>query len=570
MNYKSPKVKAWGIVGLAIASIIFVLIATLSLTSERGITGRYEDFFVSKEEYKEIKKDRTEAKLISTPKITFDGQAPYIDEDNTLYYSLIEGSDSAHNPKISLKVAGYNYHLAIKETPLSDDNIRHNTEFKFLIYNKDSYQVLTMHATTLPILSIEYDEESAAEKSAAKNPDSLKESGSNLIREVDTEISLSLFDNRKDIKNRTIESKGVFHPRGAISYSHPKQSYKFSLRTKEDSPEHNDLSLLGLRKDDDYILNGAYFEPEKIRTTFEMNLWTEASGKQNNLDITNGVEYRYVEVFENKQYWGLYQLGFPIDEKQLNLAKSDDGIYSEPLFKKVNWDKNRSDAEAIIPNDWELKNTTYNYVDSWNELINYESLLKNPKEHTQEIRDKTDMPSAIDLTLFINFTQNYDISPFNNELKNLYLSFKNSNSGRLALFAPWDVDLSFGHYVLSQNLEETTYTYEANYNLDETLTPAHALQRAGDKTINQELIARYHELRNTYWSEKHIDELLDKYQNQIYNSGAFRRDLVRWPNGRHNDEDERLDFFRNYVHERLFYMDQYILDLENGKYDYTE
>ena len=569
MNYKSPKVKAWGIVGLAIASIIFVLIATLSLTSERSITGRYEDFFVSKEEYKEIKKDRTEAKLISTPKITFDGQAPYIDEDNTLYYSLIEGSDSAHNPKISLKVADYNYHLAIKETPLSDDNIRHNTEFKFLIYNKDSYQVLTMHATTLPILSIEYDEESAAEKSAAKNPDSLKESGSDLIREVDTEISLSLFDNRKDIKNRTIESKGVFHPRGAVSYSHPKQSYKLSLKTAENNSECNDLSLLGLREDDDYILNGSYFDPEKIRTIFEMNLWTEASGKQNSLGITNGVEYRYVEVFENKQYWGLYQLGFPIDEKQLNLAKSNDGLYSESLFKKILWDNSR-DYSSSVPNDWELKNSTEDNIAAWNELLTYEKLLKNPSSNANAIRNQTDMLSAIDLSLFINFTQNYDISYDKDNLYNAYLSFHNNDGQRVALYTPWDVDLSFGHYIASDSIAETTYLYEPTKNVDETLTPAHALQRAGDKTINQELIARYHELRNTYWSEKHIDELLDKYQNEIYNSGAFRRDLVRWPNGRHNDEDERLDFFRNYVHERLFYMDQYILDLENGKYDYAE
>lgn len=569
MNYKSPKVKAWGVIGLVIVSIVFVLIATFSLIGERVISGRYEDFFVSKDEYKDIKKERAETTLISAPKVTIDGQTPFIDKDGVWYYSLVEESETARNPKISLKVANFNYHLAIKETPLSEDNIQHNTEFKIMVYTKDSYQVFTMHVTTLPILSIEYDEEKAKEQSKLAKDEATQTSSSNLMREFDTELTLTLFDNRKDAQNRTIASNGVFHPRGNISYGYPKQNYKLSLRTAEGSEEHNDIALLGLREDDDFILNSAYYDPEKIRTVFEMNLWAEASGTQNSLGVTNGVEYRYVELFENKEYWGLYQLGFPIDEKQLDLAKTDDGLYTEPLFKKIGWDVNRTTDDDHVPTDWEIKNSIQDYVATWKSLLNYEKLIKNPTGNTQTIRQQTDMQSAIDLALFINLTQNYDISLDKDNLYNAYLSFHNKDGKTIALYTPWDVDLSFGHY-LAGEIAETTYVYRSSKNVDETLTPAHALQRGGDKTIDQELSARYHELRNTYWSEAHIDELLDKYEAQIYNSGAFRRDIVRWPESRHNSEGEQLDFFRNYVHERLAYMDQYILDLENGKYDYTE
>ena len=54
-----------------------------------------------------------------------------------------------------------------------------------------------------------------------------------------------------------------YHVRGAISVTFPKKSYKVSLRTQDG--EKVKENLLGLRKDDDWILNAMYTDSSYLR-----------------------------------------------------------------------------------------------------------------------------------------------------------------------------------------------------------------------------------------------------------------------------------------------------------------
>ena len=73
--------------------------------------------------------------------------------------------------------------------------------------------------------------------------------------------------------------------------------------------------------------------------------------------------------------------------------------------------------------------------------------------------------------------------------------------------------------------------------------------------------ARYHALRQNGWSETHIDRMLDAYEKDIFDSGAYLRDVEKWPDSSIQEPALKLTLFRNYVHQRLIAMDDFISDL---------
>ena len=80
-----------------------------------------------------------------------------------------------------------------------------------------------------------------------------------------------------------------------------KKGYAVSL-TQESVGGHlrdNDISLLGMRQDDDWVLYAAYNDQEKIRNVFSCNLWKDFCSTDNERGIDTGVEYRYLELFMN-------------------------------------------------------------------------------------------------------------------------------------------------------------------------------------------------------------------------------------------------------------------------------
>jgi hypothetical protein len=57
--------------------------------------------------------------------------------------------------------------------------------------------------------------------------------------------------------------------------------------------------------------------------------------------------------------------------------------------------------------------------------------------------------------------------------------------------------------------------------------------------------------------------MLDEYEEDIYGSGAYRRDMERWPDGSYSNPDKGLDTFRKYVFDRLEKLDEYYDRIEN-------
>lgn len=485
----------------------------------------FNELIVDLNTYNSIKRELI-SKPIDDVQIYFEGFEPFYDkEDNRYYYSLVEDNIFSHNPKIDIN---NKYKIAIKDIKITDELISKNETINFLIYDDKNYQEFNLTCTTLPLMNIDYE-------------------GDSFIYD-DQPMSMTLFDNRKGAMNRITESIGNVRLRGIFTAGLPKQGLRLTL-LENDWWTERDEELLGLRRDGDWILYAGYNDVDKVRNVFCANLWNESCGKNNKLKANTGTEYKYLELFVNGKYYGLYALCYPIDAMQLNLKKGD-GLY-QPYMNEFE-DEIKYENYYNVVDNMRLK-----YGDDWDILIDYyEKLFDSYWGHNPEaIKKIVDIDNIIDSYLFINFIQGNENANLY-KIKNMKIGIKNIKGVNKCIYIPWDFDMAFGNSV-NYDSKNNTDNYSDNYtsNCYHTSNPTYMLIDLGEEKIQGKLINRYHELRKDKWSNRNIISILDDYENCIYGSGAYYREMRRWPDGSYVESNYNLNRFKEYVINRLEYLD---------------
>lgn len=528
---------------LGLAAVLLV-----GLFSVKDEVYRFSDHMIELQEYKLIMNDRLEYDALIT-KLSFDEQELFFDNStNTFYYSLIEGSSSAFDPQIQWESDIENTNLVFLNSKMSEEGLEANQTIAILAYSDKCYCRYYLKYTTLPLMNIECDE---------------------TITKVAAPMEMVLFDNSKGATQRVTVSKGEIKVRGASSSRLPKTSYRISLTQESlgDNTRENHVSLLGMRKDDDWILYTPFNDPEKIRNVFNSNLWTETCGKNNSEGIQTGIEYKYFELFIDGEYWGLYALGYPIDDKLMGI---DD---NELLYKKVGWgseiaftvDRNATYGEFV--KGFEVKTVDENDANDiyrkWRVLLEFYEQYYQHRYDDDMLLKMIDIDNAIDTYLFLSLIQGAD-NTRGTELRNMYIYMYNKEEVLSILYAPWDMDLTWGSF-FSEEWDKNyvqPYYFSPHDELIMTAGPLNQLLLNEAPGILGKIFERYWELRAEGWSDEQVNELLDAYEDDIYISGAYRRELKRWPEATHSKPDEGLTAFREYVVERLHTLDEYYKELE--------
>lgn len=492
--------------------VIFMFLLYFGIFSRH----KFSNLIISEEEYESIISTRDKKDDLLIEDLKFNDLKLFYDSKNNIYYYSLNKTNNAYSPFIKYRNIKTYAQIAFL-TDINDESIKANSDLTMLIYTKDEYNILTIKCTTLPILTLNYDGE--------------------LSKEEYTNSNLFLYDNNL---NKTYSFDSKIKYRGISSFSMDKKGYRITLL--EDGEKKN-ASLLGMRKDDDWILYAAYNDQEKIRNVFSSKLWYDCCSKNNSYNLDNGMEYKYVELFINDEYMGLYALGYPIDEKTLKVT-------NEYMFKKTSWEdyieKNTEDnlAGYEIVNDVLEKDAISVLKKYYLKIFNSTS-----KEELVSLSE-----NAIDIFLFYNLIQGSD-NAGDYFLKNTYLTFKDNGK---VIYTPWDMDYTFGN---GHNYQKVNFTkmYEVlpSENIVMKLNPIYKARKFG-KDVQESVYSRYKELRNTTWSDENVIKLLESYEEDIYFSGAFLRDKERWPKGNYNNPNVGLSKFKSYVIERLEYMDKYI------------
>lgn len=499
---------------------------------------KYSECIVSKEQADDIIAERKEAVCL-IENLTFGEETLFYDDSGeTFYYSLIEGDADAYDPGIKIKSEKKDVKLAFLEDEITADGIKRNETISFLAYTDDVYCTYHLKCTTLPLMNIECSEE---------------------IPDDSVFMKMTLFDNGINAAVRLVCSEGEIRLRGATARAYPKKGFRFSLRIESvgGNVRTNQISLLGMRKDDDWLLYAAYNDQEKIRNVFSSNLWEDTCAADNAQGLDFGMEYKYLELFINGKYWGLYALGYPIDEKQvcIDTDGKDAVLYKHGLgSERLQFTK-----DGTIFGD--MKESSDENMRSWSFLQHYYYDLYSNADNNKRLHSGIDIDNAIDFYLFINLVQGTDNVDL---IKNYYILLQNEKEGTKAFYAPWDLDLTWGNQYIGVSEENFTYPYahSEDYNCIIESGYLSQLMINGDTSVWEMIFEKYRTFRKNEWSEENINALLDQYEADIFASGAYLRDMERWPDGTYGNAADELDIFRAYVMNRLRETDLYYERLE--------
>ena len=358
--------------------------------------------------------------------------------------------------------------------------------------------------------------------------------------------------------------------RGNTSLTYEKKSLRLKLKEqKEDgSFQKENKNLLGIREDDDWILNSLYADNSRIRDKLAMELWQEVGAYENPYDRNFGVTGEYVEVIVNEAYAGLYLLTHPIDRKQLGMDKVSTQLAAgedvvERIYKKKyssGWLSEYFVGELPDPDMPDYRggfyvkgDTVFGNEQEWKPLYDMAACIEADDDtFRMQIGNLADVQNIVDNWLFFQA-----IAGFDNENKNIYYISRQKGNESYGYFIPWDMNISFGA-LYSENAffcEETDKELETIVAFQPG-TRVVELDAGGAKAL---VTKKWSTWREGVFATQAVYDRMDALMLQVVGSGAMAREKERWPNG---NADEDMTFMKEFTAKRLAFLDAYMEDLK--------
>lgn len=369
-------------------------------------------------------------------------------------------------------------------------------------------------------------------------------------------------------------SAADFRYRGSSTLRFDKKS--FAVKLCDDQGNATDRRLLGLRDDNSWVLDAMVIDKACMRNRVSTDLWNDFSTPPYHRregweqKVKTGARGRFVEVFLNGTYHGLYCLSEKIDRKQLRLKKyvpssgAPDMLHGV-LYKPVSYCSETMMRIGVTPAaydndalggiwtgfevkypDWESERIDWGPL--WN-AINF-AANSTDEDFAAGIGTYFDLPQLIDLTLFINVAYAAD-----NTGKNLYYyvyDVQDERYGGTLGVAVWDVDFSWGRDWEGKDLYSCYSVPFAFYNNWQLLNRLSAVKGLA---WNERLCRRYAELRKGEFSAECLVRRFTSYRALLAESGAALREQWRWPEY-HDDIVGDVDDILLWIDRHLSYLDE--------------
>jgi hypothetical protein len=375
----------------------------------------------------------------------------------------------------------------------------------------------------------------------------------NIPDEPKIDCEISLCDHYIEGGESVTFSAGIEY-RGRTAAIHPKQSFAIEIRQGSGAASSG-LSLLGMREDDDWILDAMYIDKARMRNKLSMDLWRDICLESANEKIHGKpyAAYEYVELFLNYEYMGIYALGESIDPKQLNLNPTAN-ISDVLLYKTEVWTVSTRFEELVDTN-------TSAFWDGWVQVMpdpeefvywqapyNFTDLVINGSddEFEEQIVKYLDIDNLIDYHIFINTCKAYD-----NMGTNMFYARPSIDDP--FIIYPWDLDASWGRNWDSTILSSGVIIGNPYYGRLIELDVDHFTGR---------MASRWSELRSTLISHELLFNRVKDNASALIESGSMCRESSKWPE-MNLDLDAELNYMDEWIEERIKYLDEYYNNLPN-------
>lgn len=361
--------------------------------------------------------------------------------------------------------------------------------------------------------------------------------------------------------------------RGGSTNTADKHKRNYKIKTLNENGKKQEISLLGMREDNNWILDAGQVDLFRLRNRIATEIWNQFASKpyyaNEEPKAKSGVAGKVVEVILNNEYRGIYSLTETMDRKELKLGKYDDKsqVFHGQLWKVSSWDKSTFwDIEKDYDNSqetWHAFETKYPDIEDVNPTDYsplYEAIdfVANSNDDTfkKEVRDYFDIPVLIDYQIFLEV-----LKPIDNCGKNMYWGIYDVAQNKKLTLAIWDLDASVGQdWHCSTPLHPNYVSPDTELGIKEAFNLYTRLSTLNVDNYNQKVADRYHELRKTYFSEENLISKYQNYYDMLVKSGAASREENKWS----EDSDignyplnfkNEIDYIKNWITHRLNYLD---------------
>lgn len=318
--------------------------------------------------------------------------------------------------------------------------------------------------------------------------------------------------------------------RGSTSQNHSKKSYGFETRL-DDDVSNNNVPLLGLPAENDWVLNAMNDEPSYLRDCLSYHLYEQLG--------YYSPRVKYCEVIVNGTYMGLYILveKIKVDKNRVNIEKMAESDNQYPAVSGgyiIKADKTTG-GDSVA---WSTP--AYNYYEDVNyifhapkpELISsqqasyihdfFDTVTSLIATHDQDVTHG--YPAYIDVSSFVDFMIMGEFSS-NVDIYQKSTFFHKDRGGKLRAGPIWDFNLAYGYDFGS--VGRSGYDVLQFYNNDNTGSDFwHQLYE--DDMFRCVLNSRWNELTvsGAPLGHDNVFSIIDSLRNFIL--PAVVRDMQRW------------------------------------------
>ena len=406
---------------------------------------------------------------------------------------------------------------------------------------------------------------------------SINTNGQEILNDPRILANLKVYDNDIGAMNSLFDPPNGYDGnisieiRGNSSQMFEKKSYAFE--TQLDNGENNNVELLGLPTENDWILYGPYSDKTLLRNALVMQLAREMGWYASRTE--------FCELFINDEYRGLYILMEKIkqDINRVDIdTMDDDDNFGDSLtggyIVKLDWPDNGSTYDWHSPvtnyNGTYLNlNYQYDYPDREDITFSQEAYIENYVSSFElaligndfmniqhGYRKYIDVHSFIDNFILNEVPNNID----GYRLSNFFTKVRNSKGGKLFAGPVWDFNLGFGNADYGNGWYTSGWALNNPFVTD--VIPFHLKRLQEDPAFANLLHCRWNELRTTTLSNDHIYTIIDSIST--YLGPALERNFERWdilgqyvwPNYFIGDTyEEEIDYLKGFIQNRMNWID---------------
>ena len=356
--------------------------------------------------------------------------------------------------------------------------------------------------------------------------------------------------------DRYVQSVMGIRHRGNLSLTFPKKSFDIEFWTDSISKHSKDIKFKDLRLDDDWILDGLYNEPLRLRSFVAAKLWSKIHQpyyRAQEPQAKSGFDMKFVEVFKNQKYYGVYALSESVDRKQLKLKEYRDKIVLGELFKAESYDGAPSFKKAPPYNNlfphwggFQMRYPLIDYRAHWNDLAKLTQLVVNGtnKEFASKIDEQLHIANTIDYYLLVNLLRATD-----NLGKNYFIGRYDKEEPYF--FIPWDLDGVFGTIQDGRRIA-TTDDILSNGLFDRLL-------KVNSNGYKSKVKSRWKILREAEFSDEALSKRIANLYKKFSTERIFERENLVWPSS--ITPENHYGYLKNWLNERLTYLDSHFENL---------